>query len=139
MTCRAKMEFDGYINYRVRLKADRAADVKDIRLEIPFRRDAAAYMMGSGRKGGYRPKQWKWAWDVSRANNMVWLGDFNAGLQCKLKGPEGHLGHRRPGRAASPSPGATTARAAPRSARKARRVMRPRLQRPAQPQGRRGD
>ena len=62
--------------------------MKDIRLEIPVRRDAAAYMMGLGRKGGYRPKQWKWVWEADRANNLVWLGDVHAGVQCKLKGPE---------------------------------------------------
>jgi hypothetical protein len=87
MTCRARMEADGYINVGVILRAERAVEVKDIRLEIPFRRDGAAYMMGLGRKGGLRPDQWHWAWDINRANNMVWLGDYDAGLQCKLKGP----------------------------------------------------
>jgi hypothetical protein len=88
MTCQAKMEFDGYINYRVRLRAERRTDLKDIRLEIPVRRDVATYMMGLGRKGGYRPKEWKWIWQGHRANNLVWLGDVQAGLQCKLKGPQ---------------------------------------------------
>jgi hypothetical protein len=88
MTCRAKMEFDGCLNYRLTLKARETADVRDIRLEIPYRRDVATYMMGFCRRGGYRPSQWKWVWDLGQATNMVWLGDFNAGLQCKLKGPK---------------------------------------------------
>ena len=88
MDCRAKMESDGYLDFRVTLKAERAADVKDIRLEIPYRPETAVYMMGFCRKGGYRPSAWKWAWDINRATNMVWLGDFDAGLQCKLKGPK---------------------------------------------------
>jgi len=88
MDCRAKMEADGYVNVRVTLKAQQALDVRDIRLEIPYRRDVATYMMGLCRKGGYRPREWKWAWDINRATNMVWLGDFDAGLQCKLKGPK---------------------------------------------------
>jgi hypothetical protein len=87
MTCRAKMEFDGCLNYRLTLKALEAVDVRDIRLEIPYRRDVAAYMMGFCRRGGYRPSRWNWTWNVNPAANMVWLGDFNAGLQCKLKGP----------------------------------------------------
>ncbi len=87
MVCQAKMEFDGYVNYRITVKADRAVDVEDIRLEIPLRRDVATYMMGMGRKGGYRPKEWKWQWDVNRANNSLWLGDVDAGLHCRLKGP----------------------------------------------------
>jgi hypothetical protein len=88
LECQAKMEFDGYINFRLRLNAKQAAQVKDIRLEIPFRKDVAAYMMGLGRKGGYRPHEWKWTWDVNHAINNVWIGDHNAGLQVKLKGPE---------------------------------------------------
>ena len=85
MTCKAKMEADGYTNFAVLLAADRATAVKDIRLDIPIRRDVATYMMGFGRKGGLRPKEWKWRWDIGRAHNMVWLGDVNAGLQCRLK------------------------------------------------------
>jgi hypothetical protein len=89
MTAEAKMEFDGYVNVRVTLSAQDAVDLKDVRLEVPLRREAATYMMGLGRKGGLLPKEpWKWTWDVRRANNMVWLGDVDAGLQCKLKGPK---------------------------------------------------
>ncbi|MDH4238826.1 MAG: DUF6067 family protein, partial [Phycisphaerae bacterium] len=68
LQCRAKIECDGYINYRLKLKADRPAKVKDIRLEIPIRRDIAAYMMGMGCKGGYRPEKWQWKWNPERAN-----------------------------------------------------------------------
>lgn len=45
-------------------------------------------MMGLGRKGGYRPQEWKWAWDVNRNIDSVWIGDYNAGLQLKFRGPE---------------------------------------------------
>jgi hypothetical protein len=86
--CHARMEFDGHIDFDVHLRANEASKVNDIRLEIPFRKDVAGYMMGLGRKGGYRPQQWKWAWDVNRAINSVWIGDYNAGLQVKLSGPE---------------------------------------------------
>jgi hypothetical protein len=88
LRCQAEMEFDGYIYFSLQLQARQAAQVKDIRLEIPFRKDVAVYMMGLGRKGGYRPKEWKWTWDIERAINNVWMGDYNAGLQLKLKGPE---------------------------------------------------
>jgi hypothetical protein len=80
-----KLDYDGYIDYRISLTAKSAGEVKDIRLEIPIRKDVAAYMMGLGRKGGYRPDEWKWTWDKARANNTVWIGDYNAGLYCKLK------------------------------------------------------
>ncbi len=88
LQCQARMEFDGYISLDLRLKANAASTVDDIRLEIPFRKDVAPYMMGLGRRGGYRPPEWKWKWDINRAINNVWIGDYNAGLQIKLKGPE---------------------------------------------------
>lgn len=86
LKCITKTDFDGYTNFRLLLEAKRNVDLKDIRLEVPIRKDAAVYMMGLGRKGGYRPSEWKWTWDIGRANNMVWLGDVDAGVQCKLKG-----------------------------------------------------
>jgi hypothetical protein len=85
MVCRAKLECDGYINYHLTLHPRKAAAMKDLRLEIPLRRDVAIYMMGMGRKGGYRPASWEWKWSPDRANNQLWLGDINAGLSCKLK------------------------------------------------------
>jgi hypothetical protein len=86
--CQATMEFDGYIEVRLHLRSDQPARVEDLRLEIPFLKDVATYMMGLGRKGGYRPPEWKWTWDIDRANNSVWMGDYNAGLQLNLKGTE---------------------------------------------------
>ncbi len=87
-TCSATMEFDGYINYRCTIKASAQARLKDMGLEIPLRRDAAGYLMGMGKKGGFRPDRWEWKWDPARANNCVWVGDAGVGIQCKLKGPE---------------------------------------------------
>ncbi len=87
LACLSKTDFDGYTNYRLVLNAKSEVHVKDIRLEIPFRKDVATYMMGMGRKGGYRPSEWKWTWDIDRATNMLWIGDADAGMQCKLKGP----------------------------------------------------
>lgn len=88
LRCQAKMESDGYINFQVALAAKSETAADDIRLEIPLHRQFATYMMGMGRKGGYRPETWKWAWDERFANNSLWLGDVAGGLHCKLKGPE---------------------------------------------------
>jgi len=87
-TCSTRMEADGYGVVDLTLTAKQPVSLKDVRLEIPFRREIATYMMGMGKKGGLRPPEWKWAWDAGRANNAVWIGDVEAGLQCKLKGPE---------------------------------------------------
>jgi hypothetical protein len=85
LECRAKMECDGYLNFKLTVHAVEASEVKDLRLEIPLRRELAVYMMGLGRKGGYRPAAWDWKWDPARANSQLWIGDINAGLSCKLK------------------------------------------------------
>ena len=88
LTCQAKMEFDGYINFQVALKADKDTDVTDCRLEIPLKARFATYMMGMGCKGGYRPEKFSWKWDQKKHQDCVWLGDVTGGLQCKLKGPD---------------------------------------------------
>ena len=88
LACRAKMEFDGYINFQLALKADRDVDLKDCRLEIPIRRAFATYMMGMGCKGGRRPERWRWKWGPARHQDSVWIGAVTGGLQCKLKGPD---------------------------------------------------
>ncbi len=82
---RAKMECDGYVNYQVVLTAKKDMTLDDIRLLIPYAKPVATYMMGLGFRSGKRPAQWDWKWDKGRANNMVWVGGVNAGLQCKLK------------------------------------------------------
>lgn len=88
LRCIATMEFDGYVNFNVSVRPLKRLDVKDLRLEIPLLLETSVYMMGLGRKGGYRPTHWEWKWDIGRANNSLWIGDFNAGLQLNLKGPE---------------------------------------------------
>ncbi len=85
-SCRARMESDGYLHFEVTLAAAQTADVKDLRLEIPFRREAAAYLMGIGRKGGPRPKDWAWKWGGPVYYDSFWMGDVPAGLWCELRG-----------------------------------------------------
>ena len=86
LECQGRMEFDGFIAYRLVLSADRATQVNDIRLEIPLRRDMAKYLMGMGHRGGKRPPTVEWAWDQNRHQDAVWVGDVNAGMQCQLLG-----------------------------------------------------
>ncbi len=88
MTCRGAMEYEGHLTYRITLCAREGMDIKDIRLEIPFRSDVAKYLMGMGHKGSVRPKQLDWKWDRMRRQDSVWVGDVNAGLRCQLKGPD---------------------------------------------------
>jgi len=86
--CQSKMDFDGYVNFQITVKAERDILVKDMRLEIPIHREFATFMMGMGHKGGYRSKEWQWKWDRNLHQDSVWIGDVDAGLQCKLKGAD---------------------------------------------------
>ena len=82
---KAKMECDGYINYETRIKAKKDINVSDVQLIIPYKKSTAKYLMGMGKQGGYTPEKLEWKWQQEYANNMLWIGDVNAGLQVKLK------------------------------------------------------
>ncbi|MBU4199250.1 MAG: hypothetical protein KKG09_02075 [Verrucomicrobia bacterium] len=85
---KTRLEFDGHLDCRLTLTATADCDLTDLALEIPLRREVAVYMMGLGRKGGFRPDQWHYAWDRDRSNHHCWIGTTNAGLHLKLKHDE---------------------------------------------------
>jgi hypothetical protein len=85
MAVRGSLEFDGTMEYEVELVAEDAVAVDDIRLEIPLASDMAKYMLGMGRKGGYRPDEFDWSWEQKHNQDGAWLGDVNAGLQFSLR------------------------------------------------------
>jgi hypothetical protein len=81
----ARMEFDGFVDYKIAVTARRDTAVSDIRLEVPFSEDCARYMMGLGFKGGLRPETFDWAWDQKKNQDALWLGAVNAGMQVSLR------------------------------------------------------
>jgi hypothetical protein len=85
-----RMEFDGFIDYRLTLKAKREISVRDIRLEIPMQREKAEYMMGLNHEGGIRRGAWSWKWDTTKDQDMLWVGAVNGGVRVKLKA-ENHV------------------------------------------------
>ena len=85
MAVHGSLEFDGNAEFAVALSAASAVSLRDIRLEIPLRPDAARYAMGLGLKGGRRPDSLDWTWDVKHNQDGAWLGDVNVGLQFSLK------------------------------------------------------
>jgi hypothetical protein len=84
MTLRTDTEADGCLSVTATLRCLQDTLVSDVTLNVPYARDIATYMMGMGRRGGYRPQTWDWAWDVAHADNMVWIGEVDAGMQTKL-------------------------------------------------------
>jgi hypothetical protein len=85
LVLRGRMEFDGFVEFKVILSSKEAIEVKDIRLEIPVARDVAKYMMGLGFKGGLRPAEFEWFWDRKKNQDALWIGDVNAGFQCSFR------------------------------------------------------
>jgi len=82
----AALEFDGFLSYTVKISALQDVKLDDIKLHLPFTREASRYLMGLGNKGGNRPDTVKWKWDVATKNqDGAWIGDVNAGLQYSLR------------------------------------------------------
>jgi Family of unknown function (DUF6067) len=86
MQVTASLEFDGFIAYTVKVEALQDVELKDIAMHIPFKPAAAKYMIGLNQKGGYRPENFEWKWDVANKNqDGAWIGNVNAGLQYSLR------------------------------------------------------
>ncbi len=82
----ASLEFDGFISYTVKVTALNDADMKEITMHLPFKKETATYLMGLGQKGGLRPDSVGWKWDVANKNqDGAWIGAVNAGLQYSLR------------------------------------------------------
>ena len=85
LICSGRLEFDGFVDYKLALKALVPLKIKDIRLEVPVNKSKAAYMMGLNREGGLRPASWQWQWDTAKNQDALWLGAVNGGLRLKFK------------------------------------------------------
>ena len=86
MEVTGSLEFDGFSEYTIKVTALHDVDLNDIRMEIPFNKEAAKYIIGLNLKGEKRPEHYDWKWDVAHKNqDGAWLGDVNAGLQFSLR------------------------------------------------------
>lgn len=82
------IESDGYINYRINLKANNNVNLNDIRLEFPVSPLIGQYVIGMGLSGTKVPSaiQSKWI----GPHDSFWIGNADAGLWCELRGNEYH-------------------------------------------------
>lgn len=86
MYCKGVLEAEGFVDYQITLRAKKDLNIKDIRLEVPVTKEKSKYMMGLHQEGGFRPKEdYHWKWDVSKNQDMLWLGDVNGGIHIKWK------------------------------------------------------
>ena len=79
------LQFDGTAEFQVQLTASEDCSLKDIRLELPLRRDVAKYFMGLGRTGGTAPEALDWKWNVENNQEGAWVGAVNCGLLFALR------------------------------------------------------
>ncbi|MDR1454613.1 MAG: DUF6067 family protein, partial [Tannerella sp.] len=87
IVCTGRMEFDGFSEYNISVKAKNDVTVNDIRLETPYSEYVSEYLMGLGNKGGKMPGlPVEWKWDVkTKHQDKLWIGNVNAGLNMKWK------------------------------------------------------
>jgi len=86
MSVNGRMEFDGFVNYEVKVTALKDVNLDDIQMVIPFSKSASQYMMGLNEKGTGLPESYQWKWDVAhKAQDGAWVGNVNAGLQFSLR------------------------------------------------------
>jgi hypothetical protein len=80
----ASLESDGYALYNIKIKAKKDVKFNDIRLEIPFHKEVAQYVMGMGLPGSNAPNTHQAKW--KGPHDAFWMGNSGAGLHCELRG-----------------------------------------------------
>ena len=88
LTGTGAIESDGYLNYKIKVKALKDISLKDVRLEIPFTKDVAEYMMGMGLPGGEVPERHHVKW--AGPHDSFWVGNTKGGLWVELRGSSYH-------------------------------------------------
>ncbi len=85
ITTSGKMEFDGFMEYKVTVKANKDAIFNDMRVEIPLNGSIAKYWLGMGKVGSYIPNKYDWKWDIKNSQEGYWIGDVNAGIHTVFR------------------------------------------------------
>ncbi|MNJ98328.1 hypothetical protein D3C87_160920 [compost metagenome] len=80
-----QIKADGKLAYTVKITALHDINLDNIRMHIPFTKEAAKFVKGLGQKEELRPEviDWKWSTDKA-AEAKVWVGDVTGGLQFEL-------------------------------------------------------
>lgn len=82
------LESDGYLRYTFSLEAREDINLEDIRVEFPFRREIAQYMMGMGLPGCAVPATHSAKWDGPE--DAFWIGNTRGGIWVELRGSSYH-------------------------------------------------
>ena len=81
-----RAEYDGFLDYKVKVRGIKDSTVDDISLELPLKKEKAKYMMGLGYKGGRIPEKFEWKWNKEKNQDSLWIGDVNVGIQLSVRG-----------------------------------------------------
>lgn len=84
LTINGSMEFDGHVGYVIKVKALKDLHIKDVRLEMPVKKNIAKYFMGMGLDGRNCPETYDWKWKGPQ--DSYWIGSVNAGFHCEMRG-----------------------------------------------------
>jgi hypothetical protein len=85
LTVNGLIEYDGFVKYECRVKANRTIQVRDIRLEFAVTKEAD-YFMGLGQRSGRRPGTVDWKWDPTFYRDGFWIGAVNGGFKIQFFG-----------------------------------------------------
>lgn len=85
MNINGTLEYDGMLEYNIKLIAKNEVRLNDINLKIPMQKEAAKYILGLGEKGSTLKNSINWKWDVTKHHEGAWLGGINKGLQFVLR------------------------------------------------------
>jgi hypothetical protein len=108
LSCRIRMEYDGWINYVYTIQPKKDVEIKDVRLEIPLRKEVAKYFIGFGIPGQDTPIYYEADWQKMKKRispypsvvysskynawlypyDSFWCGNGEAGIFCKYRGAD---------------------------------------------------
>lgn len=82
----AKVEFDGFVSYKMILSAKKDVNVNNVYLKIPITDYCQKYFMGLGKNGGLFDGRLDWKWSKERQQDGFWIGNINSGLKLQFLG-----------------------------------------------------
>jgi hypothetical protein len=80
-----RLEFDGFLTYRITAKAKKTTEISNIEFVIPMNGEHIKFMLGLGQKGGAAPEKFNYKWDPYFNCDGPWLGSVNAGIQATFR------------------------------------------------------
>ena len=81
-------EFDGHLNYKIKIKAKSDVALENFKIDIPFKTAVAEYMMGMGLAGTIVPDNHASRWKGPQ--DSFWVGNTYGGLHVEMRGGSYH-------------------------------------------------